>query len=422
MLAKKYTRIAFGLLYLLLAVYFIKEAMGNGDFKVFLEAAKMLRNGENPYNKWIFVSEGNYCLYYYSPLWATLLIPFSYLPNFVPNLLWLTLNFLLLLRCFRLMGNYLNLQELSQKKVFWIQFLCVVMTVRFLLYNFGMIQMTVFLLWGILEGLDLIRKGRFGLGGLLIAFVINVKILPIVILPYLLYRAYYKGFLSSLFFLMVLLLLPSIYLGWSVNYILLQDWWMVINPSNPEHTIETDLGVHSLTALIPNLLTETDGKLDLKRNLFNLDEYWALSISNAIRFSLVAFTIYFLSSLPFKKAKNAFYDFRAIAYIILLIPLIFPHQLKYAFTLILPACFYLLHFVFSQYANRNQAIGKFRWVAILVFMGIGFVLMTLTTDGVIGRELSNITQHYKTITWGALFLIGALILVKPNLQISEDNE
>jgi hypothetical protein len=39
--------------------------------------------------------------------------------------------------------------------------------------------------------------------------------------------------------------------------------------------------------------------------------------------------------------------------------------------------------------------------------------MTLTTDGVIGRHYNNITQHYKTITYGAILIAVALAVSRP---------
>ena len=53
-------------------------------------------------------------------------------------------------------------------------------------------------------------------------------------------------------------------------------------------------------------------------------------------------------------------------------------------------------------------------ISILIFLS--FVLMTLSTDGLIGRNLNDITQHFKTITWGALLLVVALILAKPKFS------
>ena len=400
-----------------MAVYCIKEALENGDFKVFLEAAKLIRNGENPYNEWIFVSEGNYCLYFYSPLWAVLLIPFSYFPNFIPNIIWLLANIFFLYQIYQLLKRFVDLNAITRKQLSWILLLCIIMSLRFILYNFGMIQMTIFLLWGVLESLRLIQGKKIVYGGILLALIINIKILPIVILPYLLYRNYIKGFVCTLIFSVVFLFLPILYTGWSTNNFLLTEWWSAINPVNPEHLIETELGPHSLTALVPTLLTETSGKISIQRNIFNLNENTVIYALNIIRFLLIILTLFFLKWPPFTHARNKLFQLRELSYITLLIPLIFPHQQKYAFILTIPTLFYLSHFVIINHRLRRVVMRSLRWYTLMTIIFLSFIFMTLSTDGVIGRELNNISQHFKTITWGALFLIFALLLANPKITL-----
>jgi len=414
---KNFTKYLYRLLILILAAYCIKEALGNGDFKVFLEAAKLVRDGENPYNEWLFVSEGNYCLYYYSPLWAVLLIPFSYLPNFIPNIIWLTANIFFLYRIYHLLKSFIDLNFITRRQLNWILLLSVIMSLRFILYNLGMIQMTIFLLWGVLESFRLIQDKKTVYGGILLALIINIKILPIVILPYLLYRGYIKGFVYTLIFSIVFLYLPMLYTGWSTNNLLLTEWWSVINPSNPEHQIETDLGLHSLTALVPTLLTETLGKISIQRNIFNLSENTAIYVLNVTRLILIILTLFFLKWPPFIFARNKLFQLRELAYIMLLIPLIFPHQQKYAFILTVPALFYLNHFIILNLPLRREVMSSLRWYALITIMSLSFILMTLSTDGIIGKEFNIITQHFKTITWGTLLFIIALLLASPKITL-----
>jgi len=417
MLINNLKKYAYQILMLLVVAYCIKEAFGNGDFKVFLEAAKLVSEGENPYNKWILVSQDNYCLYFYSPLWAVLLIPFTYLPNFIPNILWLLANLFFLYRTFQLLKDFIDLKSISSKQLLWILIICILMSIRFLLYNFGMIQMTIFLLWGTLESLSLIEKRKILLGGMLLALVINIKILPIVILPYLLYRKHTKGFITTIVFSSVFLMLPSLFTGWSANNLLLTEWWSVINPANPEHVLETGLGPHSLTALIPTLLTETSGELEMSRNIANLSESTAIYVLNLIRLSLIILSFFFLKWPPFKEARNKLFQLRELAFIILLIPLIFPRQQKYAFALIIPTLFYLSYFIVINYNRHKTVMSRFRWYSLITIIGLSFILMTLSTDGLIGRELFKICKHYKTITWGAILLIFALLLAQPKILL-----
>jgi len=395
----------------------IKNALENGDFKVFLEASKILKFGGNPYNNWIHVNGDNYCLYLYSPLWAVILIPFSYLPNFIPNILWLFANVFFLYRTWNLLKSYIDLEGLTSKQLNLILFLTTLMSLRFILYNFGMIQMTLFLLWSILESIHLFKENKILLGGLLLALAINIKILPIVIIPYLIYRSNFKAFFSVFLFSLLFLLLPALYLGWTKNVFLLSEWWSVINPSNHEHLIESELGPHSLTALIPSLLTDTEGKIDISRNIVSLSKDTAIFILNFVRIFLVLFTIYFLKLPPFKKIELKLFQLQELAYIILLIPLIFPHMQKYAFALTIPSLFYLSHFIVVNFRYRKETMKGIRWYSILVLMGWSFAFMTLSTDGIIGRHLNEITQHFKTITWGALLLIIALILASPQITM-----
>jgi hypothetical protein len=402
------------LLWAIVISFLIKCSLGNGDFKVFLEASKLVMNGKNPYHLWIFISEGNYAFFFNSPLWATLLIPFSLLPNFVANFLWLLLNLWFLTRIWRLLAGYTNLEyTLTKKQRNLLLALVILLNIRYIIYNFEMIQLTIFLLWGSLESLNLISNRREIGGGALLALIINIKLLPIVLIPYLIYRKKMKGLLFTLAFSLIFLLIPAVVIGWKTNATLLTAWWSVINPFNLEHLTEVDLGLHGLTALIPPLLSETQGALPYARNICNLDLETTTLILNGIRFGLILLSLYFLGWPPFKPSKSELDALREISYLLLIIPLIFPHQQKYAFLLALPALYYISYFLLISYKKGAGGINTKKYYTILTLFILSFILMTLTTDGIIGRNLNLITQHYKAITYGAIILIFNLLLCSP---------
>ena len=272
---KKYLYIFFGIL---IMGFVVKEALSNGDFKVFSGAAKLLFSRKSPYNEWIFVTKDHYCLFFYSPLFALILIPFCFLPEFIPNFLWLLANVYFLYRIWILLTKYIDINLFSDKQLKCFLFICVILNLRFVLYNFGMIQMTIFILWGSLESLFLFEKKKIFAGGILLSIIINIKILPIVLIPYLIYRREFKGFLCTIIFSIIFLFIPAIFFGWSFNIHLLQDWWKMINPSNANHIIETDIGLHSLSALIPMLLDHMNSILQNHLS-FNGNE----TFSNTVR-------------------------------------------------------------------------------------------------------------------------------------------
>ena len=420
MMAQKMTRTGKIFLIVLFSIaivaYLIKCAIGGGDFRVFLEASALFGDKKALYNVWLPAGDGGACLYYYSPMFAFLLLPFSNLPFAVPVFLWLVLNIFLLYRISVLVISYLEVTNSKEK--YLILFFSLLLTIRFVEYNIGMSQMTIYLLWSILESLRLFEKEKNIAGGFILGLAINIKILPIVFLPYLIYRGKWKAFLCSIIFIGVFLFLPALYLGWEFNLQLLRDWWAVINPSNSEHLQETDLNMHSLTALIPSLLHESAGDLPLKRNVVNMNIDSAVLMLNIIRAALILFTIYFLRTLPFRKTKSSMHQLWEISYIALIIPLIFPHQPKYSGLLILPAVMYLFAYLIKAY-SKGKSGETFHKKIVLFLIVLSFALITLTSDGIIGRDLNRISQHYKTITYGYLIVGIALALSKPGNKTGE---
>ena len=186
--------------------------------------------------------------------------------------------------------------------------------------------MTIFLLWACLESIYLIRKKKVVWGAFILALAIDIKILPLVMIPYLVYRSYYKGTAYTLFLCIVLLFLPGLVVGWSTNLFLLSEWWNHINPTKSEHILEVARGAHSLTAMLPPLLTETQAKLDIQRNILSLSPEHAMQITNVLRFSLIIFSLYFLKWTPFRTSSSRLLQLRELSYLLLLIPLIFPRQ------------------------------------------------------------------------------------------------
>ncbi|MEO1626465.1 MAG: glycosyltransferase family 87 protein [Bacteroidota bacterium] len=217
-----------------------------GDFDVYLHAAEKLSRGENIYDPPFL----NGLKYYYSPFFALALTPFCQQP-FAIELFWLILLGGMMLRVWQLIKYQFDTNIFSQRTLYLWTLLSFFFALRFWLYNVAMIQVTIFLLWAMMESVHQLNKGRNIQAAGLLALAINVKILPIVLLPYWLYRGRVKavGWLCG--FSMLLLYLPSLFLGQEQNAFLLAEWWEVINPMNGEHLIETETNAQSLVGLIP---------------------------------------------------------------------------------------------------------------------------------------------------------------------------
>jgi len=408
MIKNKKLIIAFIIIIALISSYI--SCTDGGDFDVYLQAARQLTKHQNIYAP-PFIRG---LQYFYSVFFALVLSPISF-HVFIVEFLWLLLSYFFLFKIAKLIAAYFPLNKLSEnQKRNWL-LLAIFLSLQFIMCEIALIQVTIFLLWAILESLQLIQRNKTITGGMLLATVINIKIMPIMILPYLFYRGYFKAIVVCLLFFVFLLYLPAVFIGQQYNNFLLSEWWKIINPANKEHMFETGIGTHSIVSLLPVYLTPTVGEMPYKRNLFNLS-YPAVELCiNVARLLFLSVSLFFFKSMPFKKEKNSVKTFWEISYFLLLIPLLFPHQNKYDFLLALPMVVYLLYF-FITTVNLFQTIP---YKVALLFFSIAILLFSpLYGSDVIGVFLFRYTQHYRCLTFSAILLIPIALYCSPSRQIA----
>jgi hypothetical protein len=309
----------------------------------------------------------------------------------------------------RIIG-YLDIAQFNLKQYYTFILLCLIFSLRFVLHNFEMVQMSIFLLFCCLEAVHQAQKGKPWLSALLLALGIVIKLLPLVVLPYLLYRKLWKPLPMMLLFFGLFLLFPALLFGWEMNLDLLRDWWSIINPRNAEFVAEQNKfgeGIHSLSALLAAYFSDTPsfGGIENPRVIAVLTAKQLNLALNILRGGFMLFTLYFLQTLPFRKAKSKLHQLYELSYIMAVVPLIFPHQQKYAFFFLSPAIAYVVY----QWITSNRP--SFTTLMLSIF----FLLAVFTTDGIIGDHLNDLSQHYKTITFGTFCLLIALAVCKPKV-------
>lgn len=381
-------------------------ALNGGDFDVFLEAGRKLADGQNIYTP-PFVRD---LQYYYSVFFALVLIPFSN-QVFWTEVFWALLSFGLLYRIWSLFEGSLVSSQCPKNVRRWWSYGSLFFSLQFVLYNIWLLQLTIFLLWAVMESLRLIRQKKNLLGAGLLALAINIKVMPLLILPYLFYRGHFKALGMVLIFFIALLYLPGIFIGYDTNQFLLSEWWRIINPGNKEHLFETGIGTHSLVALLPVYLTDTAGEMDFKRNLLNLNAQTVEWVILSCRLVLLALSLAFLKWPPFKRSQDDLQYTWELAYFCLLIPLLMPHQQKYAFLFALPALSYLLYFLVCAY--QLGGLGRYWFCLILLFPAM-FFFSPLYGSDVIGNFLFRLTQHYRCLSIACIMFIPLMIYCSPD--------
>ena len=263
-----------GIVILLLIAFVGVEYSHLGDLRIYLEASSALDGQQDIYQ--YYYGKDSLLLYMGSPVLAYMLKPLSLLPPHFATSLWKMLNILLLFRIWRLIELQLSNPSNEQSKLHLNWMLLSIFTLAFPIYrNFHLSQFTFLLLFLILEGVYQIRSRKKPfLGSLLLSFGIVVKLLPIVALPYLLFRGYWRQSLLVVILAMAFYMAPVLSYGWEYTNMLNWSWIETISPTNEENIFDvTGPHTHGIAALISTLLIEGIGNLyslDYKRNILDL--------------------------------------------------------------------------------------------------------------------------------------------------------
>ncbi len=395
-----------------LLIYLFIESQGEGDFHIFITASQDLFNHENIFEK-------HYGLgfhYFYSVFFAILLHPLTYLPFQISKFLWLTLNCFFIFRIFQIIKNLLPLNNFSKNQLLFLRIAGFAFAFRFIFENIHYSQMTIFLLFLCLQGLQLIFSNKPVAGAFLIALGINIKLLPLVLLPYLFYRKFFVAGVLVILFYVGLLLVPIIFIGYQQNNFLLSNWFHLINPINTNHILDVEeRSFHSLSTLLSTLLIQhvpDIHAMNLKRNIIDVSVEQLHLILNIARCSFIVFSLYFLRSLPFKSPLGMKHRFWETSYLLLLIPLIFPHQQHYGFLFICPAFIFCLYHLIQ---NKNT-IPKTKYFFLVTLSILIYLLCNLK---ILLGEFNEYYEHYKILSYGALLLIVLLANCIPNKDEKE---
>jgi hypothetical protein len=382
------------------------ESLNKGDFHIFLEASKSLFNGENIYEKTYF--DGYH--YFYSILFAVLIYPLTFLPTHLAVFLWLVLSIFLVYRSFLTIGKLLPIYILSHKQQKWFWILMGLFSLRLILENIHVAQITILLLYLCIEGLYLIQNKKHFSGSILIALGVNIKLLPIVLLPYLLYRRQFKAAGLVLLFSVTFLFVPFLFIEQDQFEALVTTWLNLINPLKTQYVLDVEeRSFHSLTTLLSTLLVENVPDvyaLKIRRNIADVSFENLARIITTVRLCLIVLTVYFLRSVPFKTNKDALHRFWEISYLFCLIPLIFPHQQHYAFLFIIPAFAYSIYYLL-KYHNNMDTFKKHVIITLLVTI---YFLVNLK---LILGTFNDYYEHFKILTYGAIILVITLGFLIP---------
>ncbi|MEY3398337.1 MAG: hypothetical protein RL220_931, partial [Bacteroidota bacterium] len=194
---------------LLFLLFAFTETQGRNDFDIFLQASRALWKGDDIYSLSYF--DGYH--FYYNTLFAILLTPLTWIPVVIAKAIWIAFQVWMLCRLVTIFREIIPSSLIREKLKPFLVLIMLALVFRFIKSNIHLGQATILILWLTTEGFRFLQNGRMLMAGFCIALAIDIKILPLVMLPYMLYRAHWKSFASTLVFILLLNALPGIFIG-----------------------------------------------------------------------------------------------------------------------------------------------------------------------------------------------------------------
>ena len=402
------------IIFLIALPYLIAQNLHGGDFRILLTGSGYLAKGFSPYGIVMPIEPGITDVFLYSPFVGFILMPLTYLPEIIPTFIFCLVNFLMLYRIWHIMGNWLQIKTLSDIQKKWWFAISIALTLRFILHNFEKAQMNIVVFYLTFEGLyQIFLLAKPARGGFLLALGICLKVLPVIFLPYLVYRKKISSTMAVVLFCMLLLLLPATWFGFAFDVHLLQGWWAAINPTLDKYNSQQNVGVyfHCISALIPVYFSDCSYQ-GLSVNIMSLEPQALFLLINIIRASLVGLVFFFLLKSASDNKRNAIFMFWEQAYIFLLIPLVFPHQQKYSYVNLLPVFGYIAYYIVNVFAVSTKT-GKRDKTILLVSMAVILIPLVLSADIFWGMRIGKYFQFMKMVTIGTILLIPVLAYFSP---------
>jgi hypothetical protein len=195
---------------------------------------------------------------------------------------------------------------------------------------------------------------------------------------------------------------------------LLRERWELIDPLNIQHVLDvSERNFHSLSTLLSTLLVEDARNpytIEIKRNIADIGIPALNLILNIVRGVFILFSIYFIRSVPFKRPVSKLQSYYEVSYILLIIPLIFPHQQHYAFFFVFPAIVYLIYYTLRKYfeASLNSSVMEKR-----MFISLLIIIYLLLNSHLLLGEFEYFYNHFKTLTYGVILIIPLLAYARP---------
>ncbi len=385
----------------------IRDCSRNGDFIGYINAGNLVLSHKEIYSD---------ILNTWPPFFSVICVPLSILNNLSPmfvRLLWLSGSLLAMYFVIRLtiqmlvnMPLILNRKGSGVKLQDSIILIPALIMLRFLLENLANLQINIFMLLMACLTIYYFINNKYLIAGFLLAFSISLKVYTVFLLLYFIYKREWKIVATTFISLLLINAIPFFVFGYTGTIHEYTYWYNEIVANHPT-AIHLNQSIFGLTA---RLLTNADPENNFYINFLSLKHPY----DNYITYCIIILIALYPAFL-FRKKLNDKSDLKAMleySLVFSIIPVLSAVAWKaYFIFLWLP---YLITYVLLFRTTYTLEKRKQKLLKGLFFLSILFNVFT--SDGIIGKRLSDILQSLSCITIGTTILIIIQIILYRNVE------
>lgn len=377
-----------------------------GDFRGYALAGIQVIKGANlyssDYNTW-------------PPFFSIVCVPIALINDFSEGgmrFIWLVGSLLAFWGAVRLMVRQLLNRKVSWKTgpdlVSWrdpILLVPLLIILRYLLDNLANVQINMYILFLAILTIYFFIKEKPLLAGIILAFSISIKVYPIFLLIYFVFKREWAISLWTMVFLAMFNGSTVLVFGWEES-LGFHETWKEIASNSPAANHKNQ----SLTGLLFRLLSNQDPGFELQINLLDLSDSTIRKLSYLVAGLAAIVPAYLVrKKLTNRTSLGAWLEY---AMVLSALTVLSPLSWKAYFVFLWPSYFlvYLcLYRMKTTMPAKTLSLGRgLLWLSV--------VLTIASTDGLIGRYLSDVMEMFSAIFFGVVMLLAAQLLIYVNLK------
>lgn len=278
----------------------------------------------------------------------------------------------------------------------WAVLLPFLFVFRFIIDDLSNIQINSFLLLCSLLVVSLHYRKRNWQAGVLLGFIIALKVYPVFLLLFFIWKRKLSLVASALITIGVTVLLSF----WVFGYETALQYYVEWSTSRIGGDVILTHKNQSLFPFFEGLFTHQSRGLGIYYNIMSLSPHQ----SKRIVYVLVGCSAIVPAYRFWNSSKGKLVPFYEVAFILAAIPVLSPLAWKYYFVFLFPLYVILFQSLFVQKVG-----GK--WLKTIFFTSLAFSI--LSTDGLLGVWFSDVLEVFGCITWATVLLLFLSIRMRP---------